>query len=132
MIQKFQETERIFVSNSGSEIDIQNIDEFILANFKIPDDNLSRICEYITTHGQIENIIRELPNLIDTEFPNDEIQIKFYDEFQEQELRLEIGIFTSFDVDTSLEKEERLERKLFELYKHSADNLLLMVEFQND
>lgn len=41
---------------------------------------------------------------------------------------MEIGIFTSLEINTSLQKEEKLEHKLFELYRHSVDKLLLMVE----
>ena len=70
-----------------------------------------------------------MPGLIKTEFAFEKLEIKFYDEFQEDELMLVIGIFTSGDIESSLIKEEKLERKLYQLYnKSSADKLLLIVE----
>lgn len=73
----------------------------------------------------------ELPGLIKKEFPNDEMQIKFYDEFQEYELQLEIGVFTSFDEKTSFEKEKMLENILYDKYDwDSADKILIMMEYK--
>ena len=78
-------------------------------------------------------ILFELPKLIKTEFPNDEIQIRFYEEFKQDELILEIGIFTSFDEKSSFEKEKKLENQLYDKYNwDSADKILIIMEYQNE
>ncbi|MBQ6099619.1 MAG: hypothetical protein IJL02_07130 [Methanobrevibacter sp.] len=129
MIQKFQKAERVFVPSDESKLTTQNLEEFILNNFRVPDDDLGRISRFIASDLDLKKIIFDLPGLIKTEFAFEKLEIKFYDEFQEDELMLVIGIFTSGDIESSLIKEEKLERKLYQLYnKSSADKLLLIVE----
>ncbi|WP_407422381.1 hypothetical protein [Methanobrevibacter sp.] len=129
MIQKFQETERIFAPSYKEKTGTITLEKFIIKNFQIPDDDLKKICEFISGDCELEKIIFELPNLILSEITYDKLQIKFYDEFQEDYLQLEIGIFTPIDIITSLKAEEKLEKKLYELYgSNSADKLLLIME----
>lgn len=129
MIQKFQETERIFVPSYEEKTSTVTLEKFIMENFQTPDDDLERICEFISRDGELEKIILELPALIRSEITYDKLQIKFYEEFQDDYLQLEVDIFTSTDVVTSLKVEDKLEQQLYELYdNNSADKLLLIME----
>ena len=130
MMQEFQKAEIPYVPVNEAQLNKKDISEFIVKNYEIPDNDLNNISSFIEQDGELEKIILELPDLIKVEFPNDNIQIRFYEEFREFELLLEIGIFTSFDVDVSFEKEKRLERKLYDLYDwDSADKILIIMEY---
>lgn len=132
MIQKFQETERIFVPSYEKKTSTISLEKFITENFQIPDDDLERICEFINQDSELEKIIFELPALIRNEITYDKIQIRFYAEFQEDYLQLEINIFTSIDPVSSLNVEDKLEQKLYELYgSNSADKILLIMKTYN-
>lgn len=129
MIQKFQETERIFIPSYEEKTSTITLEKFIKENFQIPNDDLKKICEFVSHDKELEKIIFELPNLIQKEITYDKLQIKFYEEFQEDYLQLEINIFTSIDTITSLKIEDRLEQRLYELFEsNSADKILLIME----
>ena len=102
MIQKFQETERIFIPSYEEKTSTIPLEKFITENFQIPDDDLKKICDFVSHDSELEKIIFELPNLIRNEITYDKLQIKFYEEFQEDYLQLEINIFTTIDITTSL------------------------------
>ena len=101
---EFQKTERIYHPHTDYKFDSNGLTEFLTDNFTIPDDNLKDISSFIDKDEELKRILLELPDLIKKEFPNDKVQIKFYEEFKQDELILEIGIFTSFDEKTSFEK----------------------------
>lgn len=129
MIQKFQETERIFIPSYEEKTSTITLEKFIKENFQIPNDDLKKICEFVSHDKELEKIIFELPNLIQKEITYDKLQIKFYEEFQEDYLQLEVNIFTSIDTLISLEIEDRLEQRLYELFEsNSADKILLIME----
>ena len=129
MIQKFQETERIFVPSYEEKTSTITLEKFITENFQIPNDDLKKICEFVSHDKELEKIIFELPNLIQKEITYDKLQIKFYEEFQEDYLQLEVNIFTSIDTIISLKIEDRLEQRLYELFEsNSADKILLIME----
>lgn len=129
MIQKFQETERIFIPSYEEKTSTIPLEKFITENFQIPDDDLKKICDFVSHDSELEKIIFELPNLIRNEITYDKLQIKFYEEFQEDYLQLEINIFTTIDITTSLKIEDKLEQRLYELFESdSADKLLLIME----
>jgi hypothetical protein len=129
MIQKFQETERIFVPSYEEKTSTITLEKFITENFQIPNDNLKKICEFVSHDRELEKIIFELPNLIQKEITYEKLQIKFYEEFQEDYLQLEVNIFTSIDTITSLKIEDLLEHRLYELFEsNSADKILLIME----
>ncbi|WP_292886760.1 hypothetical protein [Methanobrevibacter sp. UBA212] len=129
MIQKFQETERIFIPSYEEKTSTITLEKFIKENFQIPNDDLKKICEFVSHDKELEKIIFELPNLIQKEITYDKLQIKFYEEFQEDYLQLEVNIFTSIDTLISLKIEDRLEQRLYELFEsNSADKILLIME----
>lgn len=129
MIQKFQETERIFVPSYEEKTSTITLEKFITENFQIPNDDLKKICEFVSHDRELEKIIFELPNLIQKEITYEKLQIKFYEEFQEDYLQLEVNIFTSIDTITSLKIEDLLEQRLYELFEsNSADKILLIME----
>jgi len=129
MIQKFQETERIFIPSYEEKTITITLEKFIKENFQIPNDDLKKICEFVSHDKELEKIIFELPNLIQKEITYDKLQIKFYEEFQEDYLQLEVNIFTSIDTLISLKIEDRLEQRLYELFEsNSADKILLIME----
>ena len=129
MIQKFQETERIFIPSYEEKTSTITLEKFIKENFQIQNDDLKKICEFVSHDKELEKIIFELPNLIQKEITYDKLQIKFYEEFQEDYLQLEVNIFTSIDTLISLEIEDRLEQRLYELFEsNSADKILLIME----
>ena len=129
MIQKFQKTERIFIPSYKEKTGTMTLEKFLMENFQVPDDDFEKICRFIRQDSGLEKIIIELPNLIQSEITYDKLQIKFYEEFQEDYLQLEINVFTPIDTVTSLKVEEKLEEKLYELYDHnSADKLLIIME----
>ena len=129
MIQKFQETERIFIPSYEEKTSTITLEKFIKENFQIPNDDLKKICEFVSHDKELEKIIFELPNLIQKEITYDKLQIKFYEEFPEDYLQLEVNIFTSIDTLISLKIEDRLEQRLYELFEsNSADKILLIME----
>ena len=129
MIQKFQETERIFIPSYEEKTSTITLEKFIKENFQIPNDDLKKICEFVSHDRELEKIIFELPNLIQKEITYDKLQIKFYEEFQEDYLQLEVNIFTSIDTLISLKIEDRLEQRLYELFEsNSTDKILLIME----
>lgn len=129
MIQKFQETERIFIPSYEEKTSTITLEKFIKENFQIPNDDLKKICEFVSHDKELEKIIFELPNLIQKEITYDKLQIKFYEEFREDYLQLEVNIFTSIDTLISLKIEDRLEQRLYELFEsNSADKILLIME----
>lgn len=129
MIQKFQETERIFVPSYEEKTSTITLEKFITENFQIPNDDLKKICEFVSHDRELEKIIFELLNLIQKEITYEKLQIKFYEEFQEDYLQLEVNIFTSIDTITSLKIEDLLEHRLYELFEsNSADKILLIME----
>lgn len=126
---KFQKAEQAYCPNVEPEFDNDDIEDFLIENFKIPDNNLNQISSLINEYGELKKIILDLPEMIKKEFPNDEMQIRFYDEFQEYELILEIGIFSSFDEESSFEKEKRLDRLLYDKYDcDAADKIIILME----
>ena len=129
MIQKFQETERTFVPSYEEKTSTITLENFIKENFQIPNEDLKKICEFVSHDRELEKIIFELPNLIQKEITYEKLQIKFYEEFQEDYLQLEVNIFTSIDTITSLKIEDLLEQRLYELFEsNSADKILLIME----
>lgn len=129
---EFQEADRSYNPIIEPNFDNNALSEFLTDNFKIPNNNLSEITSFINKDNELKKIIFELPDLIKKEFPQDEIQIRFYDEFKEDELILEVGIFSSFDEKTSFEKEKILENRLYDKYNwNSADKLLIIMEYKN-
>lgn len=129
MIQKFQKAERIFNPTYEEKTNATDLETFIIKNFQTPDNDLKRICEFIRQNQEFESIVYDLPDLIQKEIQYDTLHIKFYDEFQDEYLRLEVHIITSIDIASSLEIEYELEQELYELYeKKTADKLLLIME----
>lgn len=129
---EFQEADRSYNPIIEPNFDNNALNEFLTDNFKIPNNNLSEITSFIDKDNELKKIIFELPDLIKKEFPQDEIQIRFYDEFKEDELILEVGILSSFDEKTSFEKEKILENRLYDKYNwNSADKLLIIMEYKN-
>lgn len=128
MMHKFQKANQIFIP-SHEKTSTMSLKNFIMDNFLIPDNDLERICEFISKDNELEKIIFQLPFLIQREISYDKLQIKFYDEFQEDYLQLEVLISTSTDIVTSLKIEYTLERELYDLFDlNSADKLLVIME----
>ena len=129
MIQKFQRAEKISISTRNAKYPTKNMKDFIVKNFQIPDDDLERICDFINEDFQLEKIIYDLPALIQSEIHYNCLQIKFYDEFQEDELMLEVTAFTQIDMDSTLKTEEKFIHNLYNNYpEESADKILVFVE----
>ena len=84
---EFQKTERIYYPNTEYKFN-NDLTGFLTDNYKIPDDNLKDILCFINKDKELKRIMIELPCFIRKEFPNDEIQIKFFEEFQQDELIL--------------------------------------------
>lgn len=130
MIQNIQKTERTFIPQSHRKTSAINLENFITENFEIPDNDLERICKFITRDNNLEKIILNLPRMIQSEITYERLLIKFYEEFQEDYLQLEVSIITSIDIAHSLKIEEKLEQKLYELYDlNSADKILLIMDW---
>lgn len=129
MIQKFQKAERMFIPTYEEKTSPLKLKKFITDNFQIPDNDLERICEFISSDRQLEKIIFELPTLIQSKIQYNGLQIKFYDEFQSDELVLEVTAFSSMEFNRSLEKEDEFIHILYDRYdERSADKLLIFIE----
>lgn len=129
MIHKFQRSEQIFIPGNDFKTSTESLKDFIEMNFLIPDNDLERICDFASHDSGLEKIIFELPALIQSEISYEKLEIRFFSEFQDDFLQLEVGIFSSSDVNVSLKKEEVLEHKLYDLYpSDSADKVLLIME----
>lgn len=129
MIQKFQQAERIYIPNYSEKTDTMNLKNILSENYEIPDGSLERINEFISNDRGLEKIIFELPSLIQKKTLYINIKLKFYDEFKDKYLQLEVNITTSLNTQTFLKVEYELEQQLYELFEgNSADNLLLIME----
>lgn len=129
MIQKYQKAERIFAPSNNIKNTYDNLEKFMIENFKIPDNDLKRICQFIRKDSNLEKIIYDLPRLIQSEISYNRLQIKFYDEFQDDELVLEVTAFSSLNIENILKKEDELIHRLYENYSEkSADKILIFIE----
>lgn len=129
MIQKYQKAERIFAPSNNIKNTYCNLEKFIIENFQIPDNDLKRICQFIIEDNNLEKIIYDLPRLIQSEISYNRLQIKFYDEFQDDELVLEVTAFSSLNIENILKKEDELIHRLYENYSEkSADKILIFIE----
>lgn len=129
MIQKYQKAERIFAPSNNIKNTYGNLEKFIIENFQIPDNDLKRICQFIKEDNNLEKIIYDLPRLIQSEISYNRLQIKFYDEFQDDEVVLEITAFSSLNIENILKKEDEIIHRLYENYSEkSADKILIFIE----
>lgn len=129
MIQKFQESERIFISTDKLQNSTRTLEKFITENFELPDNNLKQINSFIKQDTNLENLIYDLPQLIQKEVTYQKMQIKFFDEFQDDELILEITVFSRLKIDEILNKEDAFIHRLYEKYpEKSADKVLIFIE----
>lgn len=129
MIQKYQKAERIFAPSNNIKNTYGNLEKFMIENFQIPDNDLKRICQFIRKDNTLEKIIYDLPRLIQSEISYNRLQIKFYDEFQDDELVLEVTAFFSLNIENILKKEDELIHRLYENYSEkSADKILIFIE----
>ena len=129
MIQKFQKAERIFIPTVNENKSTENLKNFIIDNFQIPDDDLERICEFIRKDGELEQIILKLPRIIQNEISYNKLQIKFFDEFQDDELVLEVTAFSSLAYDKLLDIEDDFIHKLYdEFEEESVDKIIIFIE----
>ena len=129
MIQKYQKAERIFAPSNNIKNTYDNLEKFMIENFKIPDNDLKRICQFIREDNNLEKIIYDLPRLIQSEISYNRLQIKFYDEFQDDEVVLEITAFSSLNIENILKKEDEIIHRLYENYSEkSADKILIFIE----
>jgi uncharacterized protein (DUF1697 family) len=129
MIQKYQKAERIFAPSNNIKNTYDNLEKFMIENFQIPDNDLKRICQFIREDNTLEKIIYDLPRLIQSEISYNRLQIKFYDEFQDDELVLEVTAFSSLNIENILKKEDELIHRLYENYSEkSVDKILIFIE----
>ena len=129
MIQKYQKAERIFAPSNNIKNTYGNLEKFMIENFQIPDNDLKRICQFIRKDNTLEKIIYDLPRLIQSEISYNRLQIKFYDEFQDDELVLEVTAFSSLNIENILKKEDEIIHRLYENYSEkSADKILIFIE----
>ncbi|MBE6490745.1 MAG: hypothetical protein E7Z83_07800 [Methanobrevibacter sp.] len=129
MIQKFQKSEQIFIPSNDIQNTGENLKEFITKNFELPDGNLEQITSFIEKDCNLEKIIYEMPQLIKRELNYQKIQIKFFDEFQEDELILEITVFSRLNINNVLKTEDKFIHILYEKYpEKSADKVLIFIE----
>lgn len=129
MIQKYQKAKRIFAPSNNIKNTYGNLEKFIIENFQIPDNDLKRICQFIREDNNLEKIIYDLPRLIQSEISYNRLQIKFYDEFQDDEVVLEITAFSSLNIENILKKEDEIIHRLYKNYSEkSADKILIFIE----
>ena len=126
MIQKYQKAERIFAPSNNINNTYDNLEKFMIENFQIPDNDLKRICQFIRKDNTLEKIIYDLPRLIQSEISYNRLQIKFYDEFQDDELVLEVTAFSSLNIENILKKEDELIHRLYENYSEKSVNKILI------
>ena len=126
MIQKYQKAERIFAPSNNIKNTYDNLEKFMIENFQIQDNNLKRICQFIRKDNTLEKIIYDLPRLIQSEISYNRLQIKFYDEFQDDELVLEVTAFSSLNIENILKKEDELIHRLYENYSEKSVNKILI------
>ncbi len=126
MIQKYQKAERIFAPSNNIKNTYGNLEKFMIENFQIPDNDLKRICQFIRKENTLEKIIYDLPRLIQSEISYNRLQIKFYDEFQDDELVLEVTAFFSLNIENILKKEDELIHRLYENYSEKSVNKILI------
>lgn len=130
VIQKFQKAEKIFIPSDDIGDETQNLRDFIVKNFQIPDNDLERIIKFINEDEELEKLILNLPTLIQSEVSYEKLEMKFYEEFQYDELILEVTAFTSnLNIQNCLKKEDELIHKLYGQYnEQSSDKILIFIE----
>ncbi len=103
--------------------------DFLIKNFQVPNNDLERICNFISKDTKLERIIFDLPSLIQSNMQYEKLQINFNDELEDGCLHLEVGIFSPLDIQNSLKLENSLEEQLYDLYDwDSCDKVILNVE----
>lgn len=129
MIQKFQKTEKIFVPTYEDKTNTIALKDFIINNFQVVNNDLERICGFISQDSKLEKIIFDLPSFIRHEVQYEKLEIRFNDELEDDYLHLEVGIFSSLDIQYSLKLENKLEEQLYDLYDwDSCDKIILNME----
>lgn len=124
-----QKAEQIFIPIKNVETDTLKLKNFISDNFQIPNDNLDIICEFINKDIELKKIIFQLPDIIKQAVSYDNLSIKFFDEFQDKFTQLEIEIYVKLDPISSLDIEQQLEHKLYQLFQwDSVDKILLIMD----
>ncbi len=105
------------------------LNEFLIKNFQVPNNDLERICNFISKDTKLEKIIFDLPGLIQSKGKYEKLQINFNDELEDGCLHLEVGIFSPLDIQNLLKLENRLEEQLYDLYDwDSCDKVILNVK----
>lgn len=103
--------------------------EFLIKNFQVPNNDLERICNFISKDTKLEKIIFDLPGLIQSKGKYEKLQINFNDELEDGCLHFEVGIFSPLDIQNLLKLENRLEEQLYDLYDwDSCDKVILNAE----
>lgn len=124
-----QKAEQIFTPIKNVETDTLKLKNFISDNFQIPNDNLDIFCEFINQDIELKKIIFQLPEIIKQAVSYDNLSIKFFDEIQDEFTQLEIEIFVKLNPKSSLDIEQQLEHKLYQLFQwDSVDKILLIME----
>ena len=124
-----QKAEQIFIPIKNVETNTLKLKNFISDNFQIPNVNLDIICEFINKDIELKKIIFQLPDIIKQAVSYDNLSIKFFDEFQDEFTQLEIEIYVKLDPISSLDIEQQLEHKLYQLFQwDSVDKILLIMD----
>ena len=117
------------ISSNEDKTKTMPLNEFLIKNFQVPNNDLKRICNFISKDSKLERIIFDLPDLIQRNGKYEKLQINFNDELEDGCLHLEVGIFSSLDIQNLLKLENRLEEQLYDSYDwDSCDKVILNVE----
>ena len=125
----FQKAEEIYIPPQPKT----KLEIFILNNFELPDNNLNQIISYINNVKNLENTLFELPKIVNSELPNDKLQLSLFTDEWEENTYLYILIFTSYDGELSAIKENELYKILINQYDSNiVDAILFGMVYEND
>lgn len=104
-----------------------NFLEFLKTNFELS-DNIEELILFLREYSNLINVIYEMPNLFNNEFPNDSLEIKIISRINEEKI-LVILVHTNIDGFNASKKIEKIEDELYNQYGNIFENIIISAEF---
>lgn len=111
----------------GDESLAKSLLRFLKINFK-KSENYDEVLLYLNQYPKLINILNQVPNLFNQEFPNDSLEIRVLSRINEEN-KLMVLVHTGIDGFKSCEKIERIEDALYDDFDNTFTNILFSAEF---
>ena len=106
----------------------EKLKSFLKQEFEFPSKNLDEINQFINKDNELKKIIYDLPKEISSKLPYNKISLDFMKETDPSEKILEIVIYSRFDEEILLKKEDMISDKLIDKYPKTTLEYIILVE----